>query len=79
MPTPAPLRIVSVFFVWVALAAGCASTPRAAGCRSRAGLHCLTPVECTVDRRSGCEVCRCADPGFVPIGAPGDRGRDAVR
>ncbi len=40
-------------------------------CVSRAELHCLTPVECAVDRALGCEVCRCSDVPYTPVGAPG--------
>jgi hypothetical protein len=63
-------RTVSAL-VWALLLSACgASPPRGVQCVTRAALHCLTPVVCEVDRALGCEVCRCADAPFTPLGAP---------
>jgi hypothetical protein len=55
--------------------AGCLPGPRATACRPRSALPCLTAVECAVDRRTGCEVCRCSDAPFVPLGSGDLRSR----
>ncbi len=56
----------------LSLAASCGGAQRSSTqCRPRSEMHCLTPVVCDVDRVLGCEVCRCSDAPFTPIGAPG--------
>lgn len=41
-----------------------AARPRGNACPETQAMPCLTPVVCAMDRRRGCEVCRCEDaPG----------------
>ncbi|MEZ4393172.1 MAG: hypothetical protein R3A48_18970 [Polyangiales bacterium] len=48
--------------------------PRANACPETHAMPCLTPVVCAMDRRRGCEVCRCDDaPGPPPrVYRPGE-------
>lgn len=53
------------------MALSCSGAQRGGSqCRSRASLHCLTAVECDVDRVLGCEVCRCSDAPYVSPAGP---------
>lgn len=56
----------------LSVVASCSGAQRGATqCRSRSEMRCLTPVVCDVDRVLGCEVCRCSDAPYTPIGSPG--------
>jgi hypothetical protein len=65
----------------VALLAGCThSQKEVARCPDSKDLFCLTAVECSMDKKRGCEVCQCSKgPGAreedarLPSGTPPDR------
>lgn len=46
--------------------AGCHSAKSAQTCPDGARTRCITAPVCAYDAQRGCEVCRCADPGYVP-------------
>jgi hypothetical protein len=58
-------------FGWglVAGAAGC-NPPVANRCPGTPAPQCLTDLVCENDPSRGCQVCRCASPGFSPITQP---------
>jgi hypothetical protein len=48
----------------------CACTGRVANtCPGADVPRCLTELVCVTDDARGCQVCRCAAPGYVPLNA----------
>jgi hypothetical protein len=63
--------------VLAALGAGCRTLHESGTvCPEYRDLRCLTPVECSMDRGRGCQVCACQRlpaAGEVPSGVPPDQ------
>ena len=64
LPRLAPFALLALL-----LAAGCADKI-ANQCPNTPALHCLAGTVCENDPTRGCQVCRCASPGYVPVTQP---------